>query len=381
MDVRDTPVVRWLNSAVCLVAAASATAVAASWLLTFTPWTQFMSGSYFAPFFFLMFPLFGWAVFVTNVLRRPAGSRRPPADLLKEVPRGARVPLIAAGVAAGVSFLTGIGSLPGQPGYDPAKHRYFYDDGGTLIPATHAGYLHAVAAQNRLFLGVTLVFTLAAAAIAWGERSRRRNLVTSARWRRPVRPRLKIPLPVWALALAAAAGLAGLAACAVLIIGRVDAYNTSGPYLRAGQPVQVLLAPDDYVVFVGCTQDISCPQLAPAALSVRAVSGGTLDVFPDPSPDRLSEAAQPFRGELSFMVPRREQVRLDLSARLGQPVFVVPSPGEEAHALIGWITLTGLSLVVLVAAAAGLVVLLYWRLGFGKPALAAQPGRDVPGAA
>ncbi len=156
-------------------------------------------------------------------------------------------------MAAGVSFLTGIGSLPGQPGYDPAKHRYFYDNGGTLIPATHVGYLHAVAAQNRLFLGVTLVFTWAAAAIAWGERSRRRNLVTPARWRR----RPKIPLLACALALAAAAGLAGSAACAVLLVGRVDAYDTSGPYLRAGQPVQVLLAPDDYVVFVGCTQDIN----------------------------------------------------------------------------------------------------------------------------
>ncbi len=141
-----------------------------------------------------------------------------------------------------------------------------------------------------------------------------------------------------------------------------------------------MLAPGDYVVFVGCTQDISCPQLAPAALSVSATSGGALDVFPDPSPDRLSEAAQPFRGELSFMVPRREQVRLDLSARPSQPVFVVPSPGEEAHALIGWIALAGLSLVVLVAAAAGLVLLLYWRLGFGKPAPAGQPGPGVLGA-
>ncbi len=49
----------------------------------------------------------------------------------------------------------------------------------------------------------------------------------------------------------------------------------------------------------------------------------------------------------------------------------------EAHALIGWIALTGLSLVVLIAAATGLVLLLIWRLGYGKPV----PGQDVLGAA
>lgn len=372
MDVRDTPLVTMVNSAVCVVAAASATAIAVSWLLTFTPWSRFMPGSYFVPFFALMFPLFGWAMVVLNVVRRRPGARRPPADLLKEIPR-AKVLLMLAGAAAVASFLSGFGPLQGQPGYDPAKHRYFYNDHGTLIPATRAGYLHAVAAQNRLFLGVTLVFTTAALAITWDERARRRrDLVTPGRWRRPVRPRPKVPLPAWALALAAAAGLAGLATCAVLIVSRIDAYNTSGPYLRAGQPVQVVLAPDDYVVFVGCTQDIRCPQLEPSGLSVS----GALDVFADPSPDRLSEAAQPFRGELSFTVPERERVRLELSARLGQPVFVVPSPGEEAHALIGWIALAGLSLVVLVAAATGLVLLLIWRLGFGRPA----PGQEALGA-
>ncbi len=175
MDVRDTPVVTWLNSAVCVVAAVSATAVAASWLLTFTPWSRLMPSAYFAPFFALLFPLFGWAVFVVSVVRRRERPERKPGDLLEEVPPGARIPVILAAVAAGVSFLTGIRSLPGQPGYDPAKHRYFYDNGGTLIPTTHAGYLHAVAAQNRLFLGVTLVFTSAAAAIARGERRRRRG--------------------------------------------------------------------------------------------------------------------------------------------------------------------------------------------------------------
>jgi hypothetical protein len=256
-----------LNSAVCFIAAPIAAVTAVSWLLTFTPWGRFMSDVYFVPLFFLTFPLFGWSVFVLSVVRRPPGSRRQPADPLKEIPQ-ARVPL----------------------------------------------------------------------------------------------------------------ALAGLIACAVLIVSRVDAYNTSGPYLRAGHPVRVRLAPDDYVVFVGCTESIDCPRLAPGALSVTDASGAALHVFPDPSNDRLSEA-QPFRGELSFVVPRREEAELALAAYPGQPVFVVPSPGEEAGALRGWIVLAGLSLMVLMAAMTGTILLLTWRLGLGKPVLAVPPDQDVLGAA
>jgi len=378
--VRDSPVVTVLNSAVCVIALPIAAVAAVSWLLTFTPWARFMSDVYFVPLFFLTFPLFGWSVFILSVVRRPPGSRRQTADPLKEIPR-ARVPLALAGAAAVASFVTAMPSLTGQPEYDKGKHRYFYNDHGTLIPATRTGYLHAVAAQNRLFLGVALVFLTAAVAITWDERNRRRRFPgPPMRWRHPVRPRPRIPVPGPVLALAAAAGLAGLIACAVLIVGRIEAYNTSGPYLRAGHPVRVLLAPDDYVVFVGCTESIDCPRLAPGALSVTDASGAALDVFPDPSNDRLSEA-QPFRGELSFTVPRREEAELDLSAYPGQPVFVVPSPGEEAHALSGWIALAGLSLVVLIAAMTGLVPLLAWRLGLGKPVPVIPPDQEVLGAA
>ena len=68
-------------------------------------------------------------------------------------------------------------------------------------------------------------------------------------------------------------------------------------------------------------------------------------------------------------------MRLEVGTRLGQPAFVVPSPGEEAHALGGWIALAALCLVALIAALAGLGLLLVWRLGFGMPAEA----RPVPG--
>ena len=369
-----------LNSAVCFIAALAAAVTVVSWLLTFTPWARIMPDAFFVPLFFLTFPLFGWSVFILSVVRRKPGSRRQAADPLKEIPR-ARVPLALVGAVALASFVTAMPSLTGQPEYDKAKHRYFYSDHGTLIPATRTGYLHAVAAQNRLFLGVALVFLTAAVAITWDERNRRRGFPgPPAGWWHPVRPRPRVPVPGPVLVLSAAAGLAGLIACAILIIGRVDAYNTSGPYLRAGHPVRVLLAPDDYVVFVGCTENIDCPRLAPGALSVTGASGAALDVFADPSNDRLSEA-QPFRGELSFVVPRREEAVIALSSYPGQPVFVVPSPGEEARALAGWIALAVLSLVVLIAAMTGTVLLLTWRLGLGKPVLAVPPDQDGLGAA
>ncbi len=237
-----------------------------------------------------------------------------------------------------------------------------------LIPATRAAYLHAVAVQNRLFLGAALVFTSVAAAVTWRERNRRRDLVTPEGWQRPVRPRPKIPLPAAALAVVAAAALAGSIASGALIYDRLGAYNADGIYLRAGHPVRVLLGPDHYVVYVGCTEETICAQLPLSGLSVRTASGGILTTSPDPSSDHLDQVA----GEVSFTVPVKEVVSLDLSAHLGQPAFVIASEGEEAHALIGWIILAGLSLLVLLAALASLGVLLARRLGFG--------GAPVPGA-
>jgi hypothetical protein len=61
-----------------------------------------------------------------------------------------------------------------------------------------------------------------------------------------------------------------------------------------------------------------------------------------------------------------------LAAHLGQPAFAVPSPGEEAHALIGWIVLAGLPLIVVRAALTALVRLLALRLGFGLPVRSAS---------
>ncbi len=353
-----------LTSVVLVLGTASAAIGGVSWVLTFTPWTQWMPSSYFVPFFTLAFPLSFWAVFVLTRGRRRKDRRR--LDMLQVIPPGARVPFGALFVAVWISLFVSVGSLPGQPEYEPGSQRYYYDDHGTLVPATRAGYLHAIATQDRLFLGAALVFTSFATIVAWGERKRQRDLIGPGRTPRPrpVGPRPKVPVPAWVLAVTGVAGLAFSIVLGLLLLGRVTAYNNDALYLRAGHPVSVRLAPDDYVVFVGCTVAIVCPPLEPGALSVSA-SGGAVPVIPDPSPDRLTEAHGTFRGELSFRVSRSEVVRVDLSARLGEPVFVVPSIGEEVHALAGWIVLAGLSVLTLGASLTGLVVLLAWRLGLG----------------
>lgn len=175
MSLRDSPIVTMVNSAVFVTAAVSAVIGWVSWVVTFTPWSRLMPSVYFVPFFTLAFPLFGWSIFVAASPRGREPRRREPADLLEAVPRGARALIAVAGAAAGASFVTAMAALPGQPGYDPSSHRYSYDDHGTLIPATRAGYLHAVAVQDRLFLGGAMLFTSIAAAVTYQERKRRKQ--------------------------------------------------------------------------------------------------------------------------------------------------------------------------------------------------------------
>jgi hypothetical protein len=160
-----------------------------------------------------------------------------------------------------------------------------------------------------------------------------------------------------ALALTAVVALAGSIASGALILDRLGAYNADGSYLRAGHPVRALLGPDHYVVYVDCTEETICAQLPLSGLSVRTASGGILATSPDPSSDHLDQAV----GEVSFTVPVKEVVSLDLSTHLGQPAFVIRSEGGEARALIGWIVLAGLSLLVLRAALVSLGVLLARR--------------------
>jgi SAM-dependent methyltransferase len=126
------------------------------------------------------------------------------------------------------------------------------------------------------------------------------------------------------------------------------------------------------VLDVGCGAGRFAARLAEQADRVDAL---------DASPAMITEAqlivpANVTRETRSGCPVSYGHLSLDLAVQLGQPAFAVPSPGEEAHELIGWIVLAGLPLVVVLAALTALVRLLAWRLGFGSPVRsAAGPGQ------
>jgi hypothetical protein len=366
-----TPLSGIVNAGVCVTAAIAVVACWVSWAMTFPPWAQHLPSALFVPFFVLMFPLFGWSVWLQTAARRPAGARRASAGWMNAIPRGGRVLVALAAAAAAASWSTAASALGGQPGYDPATHRYVLNDHGNLTPVSTAAYLHALAAQNRLFLGVTLVFLTVAFGVTYGDWSRHRPQIRAVRrLPRPASPRPWIPVPVPVLALTAAAALAAAVASGLLITDRVSAWSSHAIYLHPGHPVAARLAPGHYTVFAGCTQDMRCAHLAPASVTIRSTSR-EVDVVPDLSSDHDSEGnGQPFTGELSFSIPRTSAVQIELTAPAGQPVFVVPSEGQQARALAGWIVLAGAALLTLLVSLAGLGRLAWWRL---TPALCSGP--------
>jgi hypothetical protein len=65
---------------------------------------------------------------VLHTRRRGNVERRSATDLLNELPRRARILIGVIFVTMWLSFVTGAAGLPGQPVYEPASHRYVYDE-------------------------------------------------------------------------------------------------------------------------------------------------------------------------------------------------------------------------------------------------------------
>ena len=378
----DTPLFAVVNAAACATAALAAAACLTMWAVTFTPWARHLPSAAFVPLFVLMFPLFGWSVWLISVARRPRGASRNSADWMKAIPRAGQV-LVALVVAAAVTGgLAGGSELGGQPGYHPTTHQYTLNNHGSLTVVSRAAYLQALGAQNRLFLGVTLVFLTAAFAISYGDWSRHRpasfppsGSFSPSRQPRPERPRPRVPVPAPALAFTAAVALAAAAAGGLQIIDRTSGWSSHAIYLHAGHAVAAQLAPGQYTVFAGCTEGMTCARLGPGSVTVRGAND-EVEVGPDPSSDHDSEGGQPFVGELSFSIARASAVRIELAAAAGQPVFVVPSEGQLARSLARWIALAAAALVILALSLAGLLVLAVWRLTSDSPTL--QAGMAPP---
>jgi hypothetical protein len=133
----DTPLFTFTNAGVCVIAAIAAVACWTCWAVTFTPWGQYLPSMLFIPFFVLMFPLFGWSVWLQTAARRPAGARRASADWMKSIPRGGRV-LVALAVAAAVAGgATAASTLGGQRTLLASRSSWFRRRGRRLarLPA------------------------------------------------------------------------------------------------------------------------------------------------------------------------------------------------------------------------------------------------------
>jgi hypothetical protein len=130
-------------------------------------------------------------------------------------------------------------------------------------------------------------------------------------------------------------------------------------------------------VFTGCSDSMGCASLAPSQITVQTAAGSAVTVVADPSEDHMSVAGQPDLGRLSFVLSSAQVIRIELATTPAQPVIVLPSPGEEAHALAGWIVLTVASLLSLIATAIPLCYVLAWRLGFGTARMQAYPIPDA----
>jgi hypothetical protein len=366
---RNTPAAGVLNTVVCVGAGLMAALGWTAFAATFTFRERYLPVDYCIPFIVLVIPLGCWALYVAQGV------------WLRAVPRIAWLPLAAAAIAV-IASVARMSTLPDQPEYNTWSRQYGYQTrDGTWIRVTRAQFLDATNALHRVYLGVPLLIVTLAIAVIFGSRQRlgQERIPRSAR-PQPVRPRRRIPVPAGALIVTAITGLACAGACGALLLHRVEAYGSSGELtvLHTGRTVSALLAPGEYTIFEDCTWNYDCQPLGANGIAVSPANIGTM--ITDPSSDHLSVYGQPSIGELNFHVPVRETVRIELTAHRSNPVFALPSEGEEARALSGWIVLALGSLLAAAASLAGLVVLARWRLGLsrtGQPMYTFPPPQAV----
>jgi hypothetical protein len=176
-----------------------------------------------------------------------------------------------------------------------------------------------------------------------------RGTRTVALWRRR-RPALLVA----ALAAGAVLGLAGVAASAAVISGRIRGYDSDTVRVLTGHPVRVTLSPGGYSAFGGCVDEWGCAQLSARDLPVSGALSGPLRLASYGGFDASSSAfeertddGQPFVRELAFTVPVQESVRIALNVKLRQSVLVAPSEGKTGTIRGGIVAATGCALLLL----------------------------------
>ena len=371
----DSPLFTGINTAMCVLGSLSLAFSVVLVVLSFFDRSPFGSGE-FVPFFTFAFPMWLWMFIIAaqrGLLRRSRRSgwqrfsgRATESEDWKALgslmPRSVRWIIPVLFVAFGIVFKLSSARLRGQPHYDPSTDRYFENDHGVLIPVSHATYISAVAAQNRVFLSGALLFTSLATAVCWGEWTRRRSLGGKS-WPQPLVARPRWVPPIASCLAISVIGIALTALFAHSIVARVSEYQSQAPHLEPKGSAVVQFTPGDYVVFTGCSESMACPTIEPSDLVVRGPGGSTIVTTRDPSNDHLTFASEPYVGALSFEVPHGGRFLVTTKAH-GEPKLVVlHSPGQEAISLIGWIVGTVLAVIVTLYGIVSSIAWYRWRYG------------------
>jgi hypothetical protein len=120
-----------------------------------------------------VFVLFA-GVFVVHLrsviaLGKQRGHKLNFRDLLRGLPVIVRVAFVALFIVAWLVVLASILHIGGQP--TEIDGRYYLNDHGSLIPATHSEYLHALVLQQRIFTLIPAVFYALGVIVNWPARS------------------------------------------------------------------------------------------------------------------------------------------------------------------------------------------------------------------
>jgi hypothetical protein len=100
-------------------------------------------------------------------------------------------------------------------------------------------------------------------------------------------------------------------------------------------------------VFGGCADEWGCDQLGPRDVTVHGALSGDVGTVPYTRLEQRTDAGQLFNRDLTFTVPVREAVRIDLNASPRQPVLIAPSQGESGLIHSEVAAVTGCALVLL----------------------------------
>ena len=327
----------------------------------------------------VILPFFGFAIVgtIVAVLLVATARRR---EVFRDIWRLPKWILVLIGVIGVASVSTQSRTFaavpPGQPGYDPHRNVYYFDDHGFWIIVSRARYLSGVASEIRGFLTPAAALTCVAVLVLSAE-VYRRSAVTCPRWSEiptpaPPRPRL-CPHPLVGV-LAVVVGLSSGAIGLGVITHRTDTFADGARVISSGQ-LTLHLAEGQWDVYGRCETRAAgvpygCPTLTTSDVVVRALrTGALLTTAVDRTPDQTALEGLPSEGLLTFTVVRAGPYRVLLTRNQPRGLFVAPTRAVILRSLLWVIVLSVLGAFLAILGVVLLVRRGRWRLRLAPPVI------------